>query len=309
MNKQQRGVTLIELMISMVLGLALIAGVSSLFLQMQKSNRVQRALGAMADESSYVQEVLQKEIRRADGLRSKSDLNGTEDKVFIVRNNILASGLNFAPAATPALPPASGEYIKGGVNGANDAFVIRYQLLDVNDLSVGSSSNGSSPCTQNVLLAADEDPAVQEHVVSVYFYLNGNTLSCAAQRSRQDIKNGVAETCIANCTSTTNYAPLTGQAVDLISNVVKLKLSYGVDDNIGGGRDNAANYYVDAASVPAGKWKDIVSVRLSVVVRSAADNLTDTIVPYTIDGTSVTPTDHRLYKVFTTTIALRNRLL
>ena len=70
MNKQQRGVTLIELMISMVLGLALIAGVSSLFLQMQKSNRVQRALGAMTDESSYVQEVLQKEIRRADGLRS-----------------------------------------------------------------------------------------------------------------------------------------------------------------------------------------------------------------------------------------------
>ena len=308
MNKQQRGVTLIELMISMVLGLALIAGVSSLFLQMQKSNRVQRALGAMADESSYVQEVLQKEIRRADGLRSKSDLNGTEDKVFIVRNNILASGLNFAPAATPALPPASGEYIKGGVNGANDAFVIRYQLLDVNDLSVGSSSNGSSPCTQNVLLAADEDPAVQEHVVSVYFYLNGNTLSCAAQRSRQDIKNGVAETCIANCTSATDYTPVNAP-VDLISNVVELKLSYGVDSDSSGSRDNAANYYVNAASVPAADWNKIVSVRLSVVIRSEADHLTDTIVPYTIDGTSVTPIDHRLYKVFTTTIALRNRLL
>ena len=303
MNKQQCGVTLIELMISMVLGLALIAGVSSLFLQMQKSNRVQRALGAMADESSYVQEVLQKEIRRTDGLRSKSDINGTADKVFIPRNNILASGLTMGIE----------EYIKGdATTPTNDSFVIRYQLLDANDLTAAVSSNGSSPCTQNVLLAAGEDPAVQEHVVSVYFYLNAGTLSCTAQRAMQDIKNtpiGTPETCIANCTSTTNYAPLTGQAVDLISNVVKLKLSYGVDDDIGGGRDNAANYYVDAASVPAGKWKDIVSVRLSVVVRSAADNLTDTIVPYTIDGTSVTPTDHRLYKVFTTTIALRNRLL
>jgi len=246
-----------------------------------------------------VQEVLQKEIRRTDGLRSSSDLNGTADKVFVQRNNILASGLTMA----------IGEYIKGdATTPANDSFVIRYQLLDANDLTAAVSSNGSSPCTQNVLLTTGEDPAVQEHVVSVYFYLNAGALSCTAQRARQDIKNtpiGTPETCIANCTSTTDYAPLTGQTVDLISNVVKLKLSYGVDSD----SNNAANYYVDAASVPTANWINIVSVRLSVVVRSAADHLTDTIVPYTIDGTSVTPTDHRLYKVFTTTIALRNRLL
>jgi type IV pilus assembly protein PilW len=55
-------------------------------------------------------------------------------------------------------------------------------------------------------------------------------------------------------------------------------------------------------------WQSVISVRLTIVVRSTEDHLINAIVPYVVEGVSFTPTDHRLYKVFTTTIALRNQI-
>jgi Tfp pilus assembly protein PilW len=315
MNKQQRGATLIELMISMVLSLGLIAGISSLFLQMQKSNKIQNALGSMADESSYVQEVLQKEIRRTGGLRERSDRNGSRDKVFLgtpvdnAHQNMLGSVVDYW----------QGQYILGDPGSpANDELVIRYQLLDDQDLGGADPSNGNSPCTQHVLLDAGEDPATTVHVVTVAFKLNGG-LICSAQRETVDVTAGASgvASCVKNCTSATNFTPDANIAtVSLVSNVAKLAVSYGIDSDATA--DNAANYYVPANTVAtlvfpgvtAGNaWQRVVSVRLSLVMQSAEDHLTDTIVPYEFNGATITPTDHRLYRVFTTTIALRNILL
>lgn len=298
----QRGMTLVELLISMVLSLGIIAGISSLFGHMQKSSKIQRAMATMADDGSYVLEVLQKEIRRTSGLRSQSDINGTDDRIFLWPNNVLNTGLNFAGE----------EYIKGDATSpVNDAFMIRYQLLDANDLSAAAgTSNGSSPCTQNVLLDSGEDPSSQNHVVSLYFYIRSDvdhpehlTLSCTAKRELIDTATTSA-TCLKNCESPPADAP-----VDLISNAVLLNVSYGVDPD----NDKSANYYTDAATLTAVSplWLDVISVRFSIVLRSEEKFLRDSSVAYTLDGVGHTPDDdqHQLYKVFTSTVALRNRLL
>lgn len=306
MNKHQYGITLIELMISMVLSLGLITGISSLFVQMQKSNKIQRAVSEMTDEGIYVQEVLQKEIRRTAGLRSRSDTSGRLIRIFlggIEHENMLGSGINFGGS----------EYIKGDTTipaPTNDAFVIRYQLLDTQDLSFNDPSNGNSPCTQNILLDLGEDPALQEHVVSVYFYLNGDKLSCTAQREVFESTPSDPPPpidCVKNCTSLDDFTPLAANTVDLISHVIKLDIKYGVDSD--GDTEHGANYYVKAADVPVDLWDSVVSLRLSVVLKSTEDHLTDTFVPYKLDGVEITPTDHHLYKAFTSTIALRNPLL
>ncbi|SJM93342.1 PilW family protein [Crenothrix polyspora] len=310
MNKQQHGMTLVELMVSMTLSLSLIAGIGSLFSHTQKSNRIQRAMATMADDSSYVQEVLQKEIRRTGGLRSRSDAAGTNDRIFLTHNNVL----NTEPTLAPTVPLlvtnidfSGSEYIKGDATSPpNDAFAIRYQLLDNQDLSAGAASNGSSPCTQNILLDPGEDPSVIEHVANVYFYLNGTTLSCVAQRTLPNTSGGggATETCAKNCMSTTDFHS-TDTSVGLISNAIKLVMRYGVDSDA----DNAANYYADATQVTTALWQHVVSIRLSVVVRSEEDFLTNTHLSYQVEGTSYTATDYRLYKTFVTTIALRNQLL
>ena len=319
MNNKQSGLTLIELMISLVLSLALIASISSLFVQMQKSNKVQRGVSGMADESSYVQEVLQKEIRSTGRLRSRTDTDGTNDRVFLDApdsNNVLASGLNLG----------NSEYIKGNTDAnANDQLLIRYQLLDEFDLRAGTVSNGSSPCTQDILTLPSDliasgppdtlagDPATEVHVVTVRIWLTGTTLTCQAQRQKIDILKAVAQQsqCLKNCNAPGSYGDFTPNAglnpIQIISNVVKLQLRYGVDTN----NDTAADYYVNAASVPLANWANVVSVRMTVVVRSDDKFIRDAAVAYSIDGTNYTPADdqHQLYKVFTTTIALRNQLM
>ena len=301
---QQRGISLIELLISMVLSLTVIAGVGSLFFQMQKSNKIQRALASMADESSYVQEILQKEIRRTGGLRSRSDRNGTDAKIFLSHTNLLGS----AAILGTGINLGGAEYIKGDATAtSNDAFVIRYQLLDATDLSpTASGSNGSSPCTQDVLLASGEDPADKEHVVNVFFYLSNGILKCTAQRHVQDIKNTTPESCAANCTtpnSTSDFSPVK-TPIELTNNIVRFAIRYGVDST----HDGAADYYTDAATVPSANWIDVISIRLTFAISSADDYLRNDISNYVVEGVSYTPTDHRIYKVFTTTIALRNQI-
>lgn len=300
MLRKQQGATLIELMISLVLSLSLIAGIGSLFQQMLKSNQAQRAISYMMDDSRYALEILQKEIRYTGGLRSRSDKNGTSDKVFIALNPLDATKLG----STAPFGFATSQYIKGNLSNprpANDSFIIRYQLVDASDLSDTASSNSSSPCTQKILLNPGEDPAVDVHVVTVYFYVSNGTLMCTAQRVMIDVDTATP-TCIKNCA-------LTDAPASLITNVAQLVAAYGVDaDN-----DHAANYYVDALSIPTGPpnlWQEVVSLRLSLVLKSAEDHLAQTVVPYTVDGKQVTPAsnDRSLYRVFSTTIALRNQI-
>jgi type IV pilus assembly protein PilW len=60
MIKKQLGVTLIELMVSMMLGLGLVAGIGQLFVQSQKSFALQRNLSDMMDDGVFVLEDLAK---------------------------------------------------------------------------------------------------------------------------------------------------------------------------------------------------------------------------------------------------------
>lgn len=295
MKRDQQGMTLIELLISLVLGLSLIAGISSLFLQMQRNNQTQRALSYMMEDGRYALEIMQKELRYAGGLRSKQSSTGSADQIFVALNPLVA---NLMGAAAP-FGFAMGEYVQGDTTAApaNDSVMIRYQLIDANDLKPGSGGNSSSPCTQNVSLDAGEDPATSVHVVTVYFTVTNNNLTCIAQRST--IAAGVV-TCVKNCT-------LTDTPAELINNVAKLAISYGVDSDPT--VNKAANYYVNAATVPAASWKQVQSARVSLVLRSTETNLVQgTAVDYKIDGTSVTPTDNRLYRTFSTTLAFRNQL-
>lgn len=62
--------------------------------------------------------------------------------------------------------------------------------------------------------------------------------------------------------------------------------------------------YVSATNVQ--NWDNIFSVRISLLLRTAENNLIETPQSYTINGVTTTPTDRRLRRVFTTTIALRN---
>lgn len=101
-----------------------------------------------------------------------------------------------------------------------------------------------------------------------------------------------------------------GTQQPLVSGVKLMKVLYGVDDTA----DGYANRYLNATQVNAlGKWINIVSLRVGLIVDSAeysqpvemrapaAYNLSLLGMNYTVPAN-----DEKTYKVFTTTIQLRN---
>jgi len=308
MNRHQRGYTLIELMISLLLGLLMISGFGSLFVQTQKNAVVQRSLSYMMEDGRYILEVFGRELRRAGSLRSKMTGGGGADVVFRASANVFGSTMSLA----------AGDYIKGeydstGFGAAADKaynvnrMVLRYQLNNNDELAQTDPYSTNSACERGILLTAGEYPESQPHVVTLYFYVavdstNVPVLYCWARRD--------------NFTAGTSVAPSTAEP--LISNVQKLLITYGVDSDITA--DGEANYYATAGSVPATindsvavagtvpGWQRVVSAKLSVVLRTDDDNLATSSITYAVDGTSYTATDRRLYRVSSTTIAFRNKI-
>ncbi|NOU43674.1 MAG: hypothetical protein HOO87_08990 [Methyloglobulus sp.] len=104
----------------------------------------------------------------------------------------------------------------------------------------------------------------------------------------------------------------------LVEGVENLQIVYGVDTN----SDFVPDYYSPAfATVADAKWAQVVSVRVSLLLRTLDDNIASEPLPYTFNGVTGTDTydpitglvnnpatDRRIRRVFTTTIALRNRL-
>ena len=93
-----------------------------------------------------------------------------------------------------------------------------------------------------------------------------------------------------------------GAGEELVEGIEEMQVLYGLDTD----DDDFPNRYVTSANVPV--MTDVMSVRLMLLVRSANDFVAEAPQTYTFNGATVTPNDRRLRQVFTTTIALRNRL-
>jgi type IV pilus assembly protein PilW len=88
---------------------------------------------------------------------------------------------------------------------------------------------------------------------------------------------------------------------ELVEGVENMQVLYGVDSD----NDGMVNYYAPFSS---GISDDIISVRVSLLIRSIENTLVQNSQELQFGGRTVTFNDGRLRKVFTSTIALRNRL-
>ena len=282
MIKKQHGVTLIELMIGMILGLSLVAGIGSLFIQSQKSFRLQQNLSDMTDDAAFVLEDLAKAMLLAgyskDGTKNyPSETNA----VFDISGSPVVPAINFN---------TNNEFIYGADeasnNGKGDQLVYRFKLSDLTELD-------NTTCTSFTELEAI---AAVGKTITVRLY----------KKYDSDL-----ESYILYCKPAVDNVPKDAQP--LISNLEKLEFRYGVKVKAYSPTDatkrmpeNDTFYYTDATTVTSGnQWQNVYAIKVFLVLRSADNNLTRTKLKYTVDGVEITATDNRLYKVFTKTIYLR----
>lgn len=99
------------------------------------------------------------------------------------------------------------------------------------------------------------------------------------------------------------YRSINGAAIqELVEGIESMQILYGADTDA----DNTPNYYVPASTAGL-DMANVVSIRISLMATTLENNLTLQAASTTI-GTYTSSVDNRFRRVFTSTIAVRNRL-
>lgn len=249
---RQRGITLVELLVSMMLGVFVVAGAIQIFVGSKQTYRIQEATSQLQENGRFALDLFQQSLRMAgyrnDPAKEIDDVFKNDD-TFGLAQGLIIRGIDGTGAGSKA-----------------DSLMFRYS---------SPSSNSQSNClTMNII----GDTIVQ------YSLNDDGALRCAINGSiAQPVVNGVRD----------------------------MELLYGIDLN-----DNrSADTYLTATEVTKNnQWLRVISVKVALLIGTETDNVASEpqtyIFPPAHFGTEsqqITATNHRLYRVFSTMVNLRNR--
>ena len=323
-EKKQKGITLVELMVAMVIGLILTAGILQLFVSNKQTYRVTENMSRLQENGRFAIHFLTSDIRMADywGCRSQGlaiDNNLNPDPNFNLPIAGLA-GSNDDTAANSIIDGTDTITVKGVFN--SNIFLVSIPANLSADLKVTDNSGLKkndliliSDCSDGDILQVTNDPSTggapsQDNVVH-------NTGSVAsgpgnAEKPLKKLYGTDAQVYKLNFATYSIRSGAAGQnalfrsinggaAQELVEGIEDMQILYGEDTS----GDGAANYYKTAGAVDMDK---VVSVRISLVAFTLEDNVTENANSYSIFGTTTSPTDRRIRHVFTSTTVIRNRL-
>lgn len=338
---KQKGLTLVELMIAVTLGIFITGGIIQLFVNSKQSYRVQENLSRLQENARFAISFLNHDIRMAGNMgcvASSRILTNTLNDTSSFNYNFSSALQGSESTGIDTWSPALDASITAPLTG-HDVITIRGVLgqgvditgqhTDATDCdstasytrSLKVSNTTPLPFTINdIVIAANCDNASIfqiSNTTPIVDTVNHNDTGTAPGNSSTDLGAcyaGKGE--LFKLTSRTYYIRTNpsgtpslyrkdgvSSAEELVEGIEDMQILYGEDTD----NDQTPNYYVSANS-SALNMDNVVSIRISLLATTIDDNLATVAVPYTIFGTSTTPADRRIRRVFTTTIALRNRL-
>jgi type IV pilus assembly protein PilW len=345
MKKHQSGISLIEIMIALTIGLFLLAGLYQIFISTKQSYRLADAQSRLQENARYALELLNHDIRLA-GYFGCSGVSATNP--IVVANEPL-----IAPHAHPGNGSVvAASIVTGGNNNASGSF------------SAGPALT-VSPLTPLVwttdAITVQFGESCGGFTTAPLSTVNPTAAAIPATNTCGTIRNGTGTTSstlgtplvISNCDSahifrasagtTQNKDAGTGVTSALgatypagseimlyrsytyfirenpagqpslyrldnndASSVAAVEMVEGIEDmQITYGVDSDANDLPNQYVASPADWTQVISVRVVLTVRSIEDNLTTAVRSYTYNGSA--ENDRRLVRTFATTIGLRNR--
>ena len=323
-RRRQAGLSLVELMIGMLIGLLLMGGVVQIFSSTRQSNRVHEATARMQETGRMALEVISRDVRMADFWGCASDitnvvnnlnaagtgyidfgaggLDGTEGGAGTPDTLVLRGGFDAGLQLQPPYGPQASANIQvpagNDLQQADIVFVSDcqqgdiFQISNANPASAGTVVHNTGSTTQpgNYNATNPGCPGANAHCLSKVYGADA-TLFRVVQ-----ITYNVA-------TGSEGEPALFRNGQEYLDGVEDLQVLYGEDSD----GNNVADYFVPANQVV--DMENVVSLRLAVVTRSYDDNLTGGInQSYSVLGDNRTAADQRLRQVYTTTVNIRNRL-
>lgn len=321
----QAGLTLVELLISIAVGLVVMVAFGYLYMGSRQSFRVQDSVARIQENGRYALEVIGQDLRVA-GYVGCGSLTSVTPALTANPNPDAGGG----PIAnlTPATVLTGAD---GGV-GAPDAVTL-YKVTGSGEFLTAAMAVGApvpipaSPrnyaagsmflianCTnadvfRNSVAIASGDTAIEHGAANN----DSANLSVAYGPDAMVFPFEAIEYHLGNnpANNSSLYRRLNGTDQEVVENVEDLQITYGEDTDA----DGAVNAYVTANNVV--DWSRVLAVRVSLLLVSPDNNVAtqrqtyvwDTDNDGALDDAVTAPVgDLRLRYVFTSTIGLRNRL-
>jgi type IV pilus assembly protein PilW len=344
LGTRQTGVSLVELMLTLVIGLFLTASVINIFLATKQTNRMQEALSQLQENGRLAMHELTARLRMAGYSGCYGDLSSEVENIL---NNPTGFAWDLANTAQGYDNVAANANI-GGITGfvvGTDVLVVKGMSdgvplsanLDTSTLTIDAANNRFN--AGEILLVTDCDRASLFQATAVTTagtvttiahasgsMTPGNNLETVSNRFISDAEIGRLTTFMYYIKNYANGRPslyearlaVTGgntaalQEEELIPNVENMQIVFGVDTDA----DRDADVYQNASAVT--NWRNVLSVRIALLLISAEDNLVSGkqsysfnagTFTYTRDSTPTANADRRLRRVFTGFGTLRNRTL
>jgi type IV pilus assembly protein PilW len=325
--RRQHGVTLVELMIALALGLLITVAMLKVYVDASGLYRFNEGLARVQENGRFALEFIRRDARVAGFWGCYSDapltnqVSATSDAwLDVAAGHITGTnddGLNSADSITFRSATGSGTLVNTTMTAASDSVSVDSVATITSGLAalISDCDNGdifqvTSISGTSLAHAAGTNTNTSPDLSMTY--ASGSRVY-QAQQSTFCVAPGAdpSQPSLRRLTNPTSGQTCASNGDELVEGVENMQILYGEDtdaDSDGANGDGTANRYVaiDTADLDVDR---IVSVRLSLLARSLSNNLTTTPSPYTFNGTVVAPgaTDKYLRKVFTTTITLRNK--
>ncbi len=334
------GLTLIELMISVTLGLIITLAVGYLYTNSRQTYRVNDNVARIQENGRYAMEVVGRDLRMAGywgcagGMIASpvNTLNNNTAYDFDFGTPLVGHEATGANTWSPALDASI-------VNAVSGTDVLTLRTVFGNSVRVLQHPGGNPPGSADLKVTAGSGLA-QGDIVLVSDCINAAIFQITHINTSSGMDNVVHNTGTGTPGNSTKnlgkeyeggeimriatvtyyirpnaagrpalYRLSRGIAEELVENVENMQVTYGVDTD----GDRQVDVFRTADNVT--DWGAVRSVRVRLLLVSPDDNLTGAPQTYSFVDTNgdgvpdpVTATDRRLRYVFTSTIGLRNRL-
>jgi type IV pilus assembly protein PilW len=317
LQASNRGYTLVELLVALTVSIFLVAGALQVYVTNSQNYRSQDASIELMENGRTAIELLARSVRMAGywkcvgwqsanlsnhlastqrGLYGTNGASNAPDTVRVVHavddtevDVDAAVELTFLDTdpPIPTVTPNPITVSDGSGFGANDLIVIndcaKGDVLQISGVNSNVLSHNCTACVES-------------------YSTNAKLLQV------QDTQYFIADN---DRSEPTLYRIVNGATAEaLLEGVEDMQIFYGEDTD----SDGVANRYVTAEVIDApcasganpACWTRVNSVRISLLLRSLEDNVTLSPQTYSYNGATVTATDGRLRRAFTTIISLRN---
>lgn len=336
--KRQKGVSLVELMVAITLSLILGIALIQIFSSSRSVYRVQEATSRLQENGRYTIDAMAQDIRMAGYMGCASidkvpvfiqassppaDLVFSSSNIINGLDNVGATNAYNAAAGTDVLitrrAADSGVKLDGNMtaDNANISLVdnapgfVAGDFLFISDCASADLFCANNVSTGSITIAHSSSCNITPKLSKAY----GAEAEVLAFRSMVYFIGDTGRTTTAGRpiralwlqSRNAGQAGVLGAAYELVEGVEDMQLEYGFDST----GDGAADEYRTAANLTGTQWASVVTVRLNLLMQSIDENLVgtsgDQVQNLTFNGVDV-PKDSRLRQVYSTVIAIRNRL-